>query len=247
MTFSSLKGEIIEIKHMNEIHPYVQPNTFIVFDLDNTLIEPTQELGTDQWFYYQFLKYQKDGMPVAQSLDKALAEWHAIQLLSPVKIVEQGSAEIIKALQKQNFPMIGLTTRGLVLSYCSVDQLRSVNVDLALTAPCQNEVFFKSGKHYVLFHEGTLFTNGSHKGTAFCTFLEKSGYLPKHVLFINDKASHIREIETACGERNISFTGLRYGYLDEKVASFQEKVAELQFEQFGKFLTNEDAHQLLNN
>ena len=58
---------------------------------------------------------------------------------------------------------------------------------------------------------------------------ETLGYTPKTIIFINDKASHLKEIEVAAEEKGIPFIGLRYGYSDERKALFQAEIADHQF------------------
>jgi len=245
--FMNLQSEIIEIHNMSEIHQYIKPNTLIVFDIDNTLLEPAQELGSDQWFYRQFEKYLESGMLLKSALNQTLAEWHAIQCLTKVNIVEEGTAKIIRNLQAEKFDIIGLTTRGLEMSRCTVDQLKTLHIDLSLNSPVKKDCFFINSNKGVLFHEGILFTTATHKGVAFFKLLDQIQYEPSHVVFINDKATHIRDLEETCEERNVPFVGLRYGFLDAKVKTFQMDVAEIQFQNFGKLLTDEEALNLLNS
>ncbi len=245
--FMNLQSEIIEIHNMSEIHQYIKPNTLIVFDIDNTLLEPSQELGSDQWFYRQFEKYLESGMLLKSALNKTLDEWHAIQCLTNVNIVEEGSEKIIQNLQAEKFDIIGLTTRGLEMSNCTSSQLKTLHIDLSKTSPVKKDCFFINSNKGVLFHDGILFTTATHKGEAFFKLLDQIHYEPSHVVFINDKATHIKDLEETCETRNVPFVGLRYGFLDEKVKTFQMDVAEIQFQHFGKILTNEEASTLLNS
>lgn len=244
--FSSSNAEIIEISNMDEIKPYIKSDTFILFDIDNTLVEPVQELGNDQWFYCLLKSHLNKEISFETALRKSLAKWQAIQLLTEVKIVEKGTDEIISNIQKQGILAIGLTTRGLELCTCTVNQLKSLNMDLSLTSPLKTNSLFDL-KHPVLFYNGILFTNGTHKGKAFIEFLNYVQLKPSHVLFINDKATHLKEIEETCLQQNMAFTGLRYGYLDIKVNNFQEEIAEIQFQPFKNILNDEAAKRILHN
>lgn len=244
--FTNLNGEIIEITNMKEIHQYLKPHTLIVFDIDNTLLETAQELGSDQWFYHQFELYLESGMLLQDALTKTIAEWHAIQNLTQVRIVEDGTDKIIKNLQSEKFDIIGLTTRGLEISECTSNQLKTLNIDLSVTSPTKNDCFFMNGGKGVLFHDGILFTTATHKGNAFFKLLDELELKATHVVFINDKASHIKQLEETCIQKNVPFIGLRYGFLDEKVKSFKAELADIQFKQFGNILSNDEALNLLN-
>lgn len=90
---SSLHANIIEIKHFNELQTYLKPDTLIMLDVDNTLMEAVQELGQDQWFRYRLDTYISSGINKADALENALAEWEAVQFLTKVKVVEEGTSK----------------------------------------------------------------------------------------------------------------------------------------------------------
>lgn len=240
-----LSGEILEIHEMKQLLPYIEEGAFVVFDIDNTLIEPVQELGNDQWFRYRKKTYISSGCSKEEALEKTLREWSAIQNVTEVQLAEEGIDQIIEHLQIQNIPMIGLTTRGLGVSTLTVQQLKSVNIDLLTTAPTKEEFYFKNGRG-VLFRGGILFTAATHKGEALKRFLEEAEFLPSKVIFVNDKYSHIVPVEEVCEELGIPFVGLRYGFLDQKVRNFREQVAKVQYYFFGHILSDEAAERILN-
>ena len=240
-----VQAEIIEIPHMNELHKHLQSNMLVIFDIDNTLIEPTQELGTYQWFQHRIKDYRSYGFDKEAALEKALREWTAIQSITKVKIVEAGTAEIIKNLQLLEMPIIGLSSRGLGLSTRTVEQLELVNIDLSETAPSQEEFLFMNERG-VLFRKGILFTAGTNKGMALKKFLDYTNCRPSSILFINDELFPLKSVESMCNQENIPFVGLRYSYLDEKVKNFRKQIAEVQFYFFGHILSDDAAQRILH-
>jgi phosphoglycolate phosphatase-like HAD superfamily hydrolase len=239
-----LSAELIEIQNIEEFSKHAGEDTLLVFDIDNTIFEPTQTLGTDQWFYHQIDQYVDKGYPAQEALEIALAEWMAIQNVTKVQLVEPAVAKLIAKYQKKGWPLIGLTTRGLGLATRTVEQLQTLGVDLSKSSPIQQDHFIKN-RGGVLFRGGILFTAGTNKGSAFFKLLSKAGYDVKKVLFVNDKASHLRDVEKACKKRKVSFTGLRYGFLDNKVQNMRKDLARVQWDHFGKLLSDHDAENLL--
>ena len=65
---------VVEIAQMNEVHAHVDPNTLLIFDLDNTVYSPAQTLGAEQWFDYL----------VKSLIDKGEAAPKAVELASKV-------------------------------------------------------------------------------------------------------------------------------------------------------------------
>jgi hypothetical protein len=239
-------GEIIEMEVMSEVFEHMTPDTFIVYDIDNTIIEPVQELGSDQWFYHRIQEYKAWGLNPDLALKKALREWTAIQNITKVKLVEPGIDTIIERLQTQGYAMIGLTTRGLGISTLTVEQLETVQVDLTKTSPTNQEFYFWNEPHGVLFRGGILFTAGTDKGEAFKKMLSHLNFHPKRVVFINDKASHLKPVGDACDALGIPFVGLRYSYTDNKVKNFRKHIADVQLHFFGHIISDEAACRILH-
>ena len=239
-----LSAEIFETNEIASLETTVTPHTFLILDIDNTLIEPVQTLGTDQWFYSQMLSYERQGYSKKEALDQTVKEWSAIQNLTRVQLVEPNAFEVIDRIQKNGITVIGLTARGLNLLYCTADQLNSVGIDLSRNAPTQEEVFFQNGRG-VLFSGGILYCAGTHKGNALFKFLSLISHTPSTVLFIDDKISGLREVELACENHHIPFIGLRYSRTDHKVKNFCRALAEIQFKNFGYLMTDQEAQALL--
>lgn len=241
---SILTAKIIETNEIESILDYAKPNTLLLFDIDNTLMEPVQELGNDQWFRYQLKKYLKEGLSESLALKKALSEWRSIRNITKMRLIEDEAARVVQTLQEGSYMTMGLTTQGLGLSTRTVEQLEELGIDFTAHSPSKWEHFFDNGGG-VLFRGGILFTAGTNKGAALLHFLQLLDYRPEQIVFINDKASHIREVEVMCEREHIPFIGLRYGALDEKVANFRSDIAEIQYEQFGHIISDAEAEALL--
>jgi hypothetical protein len=55
---SSLSSLIRECSTIRDVIAEIQPDTLVVFDIDNTLLRPCQMLGSDEWFYYYIKKME---------------------------------------------------------------------------------------------------------------------------------------------------------------------------------------------
>lgn len=241
---TSLFAKIVEIYHMQALENHLSDDCLIVFDIDNTIMEPTQELGTDQWFRHRIQRYIALGLDSDHALEKALAEWESVQHLTEVKLVEPKTSQIIQDLQKKNYTIMGLTTRGLSLATRTAQQLSELSVDLSKTCFTKKEISFDNTRTNLL-RKGILFTAGTHKGDSFFKLMEKAQMTPKKIIFINDKATHLQEIADSAEKKNIEFVGLRYGYLDAKVKGFRPELADFQFQKFGLILTDSEAEKKL--
>lgn len=228
-----LFSQIIETEHFNEIVQYVQEDTLVLLDIDDTLLIPAQTLGTDVWFCARLKQ---------KGFDRALAEWEAIRLLTKVKVVEEGTQEIIAELQNKNIPVMCLTTQGLALATCTINQLHSLNIDVSKTAPSKEDHYFIN-RHGNLYRQGVLFTSGTPKGKSLLKLLDAMQYFPKRIVFINDKATHLKDVEGDAEAAGYEFIGLRYSFSDKRVGEYNPEIADIQWNHstLGRILSDEEA------
>lgn len=238
-------AQIIETAHFQELMNHATPGALIILDIDDTLLIPVQMLGCDEWFTLRFKTLEASGLPYKKALDRALAEWEAVRHLTKMEIVEQGSEQIVQQLQ-QGFTVMGLTTQGLALATRTVEQLKLVNIDLFKAAPSPVDHYFING-HGVLYRKGILFTAGTPKGPALVKLLDTIGLKPKKIVFINDKTTHLADVEGAVEKCGIEFVGLRYSYSDARKARFSPELATVQFalSTLEHFLSDDEARELL--
>lgn len=223
-----LSAEIIEISNFSSVKNYIDQDTLLILDIDDTLLIPCQMLGCDEWFMARMKEKQENGFSFDQALDKTLFEWEGLRSLTEMNLCEENISSIIQELQEQNVPMMCLTTQRFALGPRTVYQLTHHNIFIKKTAPIQENTYFTAQNLGILFFEGILFTNGTHKGKTFFQFCDLNQYTPKKIVFVNDKGSHLKEIEKTAAERKIPFIGLRYAYSDKKKAQFDYEIAKIQ-------------------
>ena len=246
VSLQAVSGVIIESNHFSSITDYLKEDSWLIVDIDNTLIEPIQTLGSDQWFRHRIMWYKQQGYDDSTSLVKALDEWQAVQFITKVKLVEEGTPELIRSLQDEGRSVMGLTSRGLALATRTVEQLDSVGIDLSRAAFSDSDLFFFNPRA-ILYRKGVLFCAGTHKGEAFYKMLKMSKAKPRAVVFIDDRHKDLVSVEKVCEREGIEFVGLRYGFTDEKVENFDYRVTNVQFHRMVNILSDEAARRILNS
>jgi len=239
-------GKIVECQHFNEIYKHIDKETLIILDIDDTLLIPEQMLGCDEWFLERLADHKKTLLE-NEALEKALTEWEGIRHLTKMMLVEPATATIVQDLQNNDYLVMGLTTQGLALATRTSLQLKENLIDLSLAAPSKQDHYFLINNHGILFRNGILFTSGQSKAHSLKALCQSMDVHPKKIVFVNDKASHLRDLEQYALEQNIPFTGLRYGYSDFRKKAFSKAVADYQFNNssFNQILSDEKAQSLL--
>lgn len=245
---SSIDAEIIEIQNFRQLASHVTPNTLVLVDIDDTLLIPSQMLGCDEWFLYRWNKYQSEGLSVSESLEKSLAVWEGVRHLTKMDLVEEGNEAVLKELQDQGHCIMGLTSQGLALATRTSLQLKEHNIDFSNSCPFSQDYYMQLSGHGILYRNGILFTSGRSKGESLFKLCEGFGYMPQRIVFINDKATHLADIEGTAKQKGVEFIGLRYAYSDARKAAFRSEIAEFQFSHssFDHILSDEEVLRASN-
>lgn len=225
-------SEIHEIKHMAEILSAIQDDTLLVFDIDNTLIEPVGNLGSDQWFYYLYKIYKINGLDEKLTQQQALRAWNHAQSLIAVRAAETSIPDLIKSQQKRGLKMLALTARSVEISQKTSQQLASVNISFSDHSVLDKDLEIDQGtlqsEHGAFFRNGVMYVGeGNDKGQVLSYFLQQLHLNPKRIVYVDDKSHHVQAVDRALAALNIPCFCFRYGALDEKVKAYQQLMSEV--------------------
>lgn len=235
---------IIESNKMSDFMQYLSNNTLIVLDIDNTLIEPVQSLGSDQWAWNRVKKLNVNGLSEQEALKKTSGEWCQVHAITKVRTLEDNTSVLIENLQNQNYSFIALTTRHPKYAEVTFRELNDVGIDFANTSMKIKNC--ELPEKNIKVKEGIIFISlENRKGDVLKEFLQKNEYYPKKIIFVDDKLEHVKDVAEACMQLDIDFVGIRYGGADAHVASFDPGIAEMQQFFMHNILSDEEAAILI--
>lgn len=236
LLFTTLFAPILEHHTMHNVQKHIKAanaaTTLLVFDLDNTLIEPHGLIGSDQWFTHMMGNHPH--IHYLDAAQKVVPLYHEIRKKIPVKLVEDISADIIRTAQERGFRAVGLTLQGEGLSDATIARLQEVSIHFKHSFPLSRTQHLNL-PHPCLYKEGIVFCSGKNdKGSALIALLKESAYKPLTIIFVDDKEHHLQAVEKALHEHmpDIQFIGIRYSYLDEKINNFDTKIAATEMKLF---------------
>lgn len=202
-------------------------DVLVVFDIDNTLLKLTQDLGSEQWYMWQNDLINKNihELPaIANSSNNLLEIQSWIYQLSPMELVDPLQQTFIQKLKEYGTSVIALTSRDLSTQRSTLREVSNNMVDLSIAdeldltgegesyVPYQLDNIeasgltdedvetFKLGEaRKVLFDQGVFFTQGQHKGAMLKTLLARMGRRFKAVIFIDDRIKHIQAMRSMAG------------------------------------------------
>lgn len=256
-TSTEITNEIVEANTIAEIIEHIKhikPGALIVFDLDNTVYEPKQLIGSDQWFEAH-IKHMEIVLGPDQkktALHQTVDLYNHVQKHTEVKSVEERTAEFINDLHEHH-TVIALTTRGKELTAATLKQLESIDVSFNLAEHVKDkEVDLSSKGPYSTAKHGVIFAGGRDKGACLLHYLEELGCHEgtfSEMVFIDDKRRNVEQVAAAAEALGISFLGIRYGHLDHKIPKVDLKLSAIQLEHHkatGKFPDDAEAAALLS-
>lgn len=241
------EAKIIETVRIETVVPLLDEDTWLVVDLDNTVFEGKQALGHTEWFYDKADALMKEGLTLEEATRACYPEWIEIQKVCPVKPVEAAFIPILKTAQQRQMITMGLTHRQPSLADSTIRQLNSLDWSFQSTAPAAAP-FVVPSLTPTIYKEGILFTGEyNKKGEIFIRFLSIIGQKPKKVVFIDDKRSHVEDVEKAVREQGIDCIGVHYRAIEYAEKVYDPEIAEFQRKFLKTIMSNEAALLLIQN
>lgn len=240
-----------EIQSMKQILPLIDQNTLVVFDIDNTILQPTQMLGSDQWAMNEISRFKAQGLDDRSAKDKGVAQFAQVQMKTNVQPVEKINPALIRYLQKNRITTFALTARPLVLAHRSDQELQSIGVQMHITAP-KAPLQSQLGTDPTVYNKGILLV-GPHnnKGTVLANFIKNFVHQPiTKIVFIDDKVGNVQNVEEGLKDFSIPHFELRYSAADAYVKAFDSRIGDLQwniFKQNDAIISDAQALQIISN
>jgi hypothetical protein len=215
--------------HKNFPLQSVEPGTLVLYDVDETLVQPTD--------VYLVNEQSPEARTLIQNFQKENPTFRGWDNLVSVllrdahrPLIEVSVLDVIQKIRKQGGKVIALTSMntGRVGFYDKMEKWRYEHLRfLGFVGDFGNHVFKFSGfKRRPLFYQGILAADLEDKGKVLGAFLRKIGWTPHKIIAIDDDLMALKVIRAYCEKASIPFRGYLYmGYTkkawDEKLVRFQ--------------------------
>ncbi len=242
-----IEAKIIETVTIENIVPLIDNDTWLLVDLDNTTFEGKQALGHTEWFYDKAHAKMRSGMTLEEATRECYPEWIEVQKICPVKPVEEAFIPALSLLKQRGIVIMGLTHRQPSLVDSTLRQVASLGLSFHDSAPVKN-TFAVPSETPTMYTEGILFTGEyNKKGVIFVRFLSIINQKPKKIVFIDDKRSHVEEVEKALMGQGIEYIGVHYTAIEHVEKVYSPAIAEFQYKFLNTILSNDGALLLMQH
>ncbi len=242
-----LKAHIVESAHFGEILNHLHTNnTLVITDIDNTLMQSVDHLGSIAWGEHVVSDLIQKGIcpDEAQQIENIL--WRAVHQKIPIRPVDSNTACIVAEIQKRNIPVLGLTARAPRDSEYTRRQLHFLGINLAHITPITDMRHTLALENEALYEEGIIFaTNFNKKSHVLLHFLERHNLKPDLVIFIDDKLHHVTDIQEALTLLGIPCIGIRFSGADDQIKAFHPTITDVQWKAFPEYISDDETIELL--
>jgi len=207
----------------------------VVLDIDNTLLAMEQDLGSDQWYYWQKDLAQGDPCNPAAVGDR-FAVQGALFHASAMRATQPDAAAQVRRMQDAGLPVIALSSRGSNYRLATFRELRRNGFSFWSSAlPPRHgwpEPFVPDGgERPALYEDGVFLTAGQHKGRMLEALLVKTGVeRPAAIVMADDKQENLDAIWESFAGGASGVHAWRYTREDPVVAAFDAAGATGQWE-----------------
>lgn len=262
---------ITSIQQAKSVFESATPQDLFVFDMDETIIEPTDPLA--QGKYYQSIKTQLKSDPIKKIRDDAKAYFAAKNdpdfiprkafMKLAIQPVEQGMINYILNLQKRSIKVIALTRCSTgpekeieKVEHIRYQELLKVGLDFSASFGIEEMIFDelhdeKNTTMHPTYYKGIVATTQIPKGIVLAAFLKKVNFIPTHIYFFDDREEQCKSVVDEMKKLGIPCTAFHYIATITQQEPFQINidVFKLQFElmkQHNDYISYPEAEKIFN-
>ena len=227
----------------------IQPNTLVVFDVDDTLIQPIDS--------YVFNEHSAQGKTFRNKLIQEHPEVQNWDELSAIvlqeaerPLIEPIIIQKVHELKQRGIPVIACTgmNTGPHGPLPSLEEWRYEHLkSLGFQGSYDNLIFKNKGfKRNPGFYKGVLSTDLEDKGPILMVFLDQLNLKPKVIEMFDDHLPYLESVQKECKKQGISFHG--YHYKNSRSIPWDEALIQFQADYLIKhkeWLSDEEGRHLM--
>lgn len=214
---------IIEpVDNFSSLQSYIDNNTIVLFDLDDTTFTSTSFYGSTKFFVKMMHdKISQENLSQGEAKIAIYPEWIESQKQAVITLTDEKIPAHMDTIRKKGIMIYGFTARRPELSETTINQLNKLGIKFD-NHPEKFSLIYKNQLNETLFDDsearfvdGVLFCHESNeKGKVFKEWykwlIRQTGRKYTKVLLIDDTERNIASMKEAAKDLRLSYVGLLY-------------------------------------
>lgn len=175
-------------------------DTLIIFDIDNTILTSSKDLGGDVWYQWQTGKLDIKASKEQKVTNLYGDAIYLLYTLLPMNLIDEKIPSLIEKWQNES-TVFALSSRAPENMFSTTRELKKYNIDFS-KSPLRNKgeeinpVFIEKylGRN-MAYIDGIALTTGLNKGKVIDYLLEKTKKEYKNIIFIDDSEKNVTNVE----------------------------------------------------
>ncbi len=241
-------AQIVEVNTFREVVDYVDRDTMLFLDIDNTLLAPAQSLGMTKWGWNHVTRLEGQGYSREEAMHQTHILFDRIYELSPVCLVDEEIPQIIRELQSRKVTLFGLTGRDPFNAFVTSDQLQACGIDLTQSPLKKVGAIELATSKPSMFIEGILFTGMKvGKGETVLAFLKVLGerHAKPKIVMVDDRRTYLDDVARELARSEYDFVGIWYRGGEQQERTYRQDGADMQLRYLERILPDEVAEKIL--
>ena len=228
------------ISNIRQLETSLQANSLVVFDIDLTLLVPSQAVAMPQWVSAREKHLLKIYSDKSEAYDRLAADFSGVYNLVSFRPAEKDTAKFLESLnggklqRKKSYDTLALTARGFGLIQATRIHLKDNDLKFSghFIENRQPQFFNHQDLHNpIALDRGVVYSSGQHKGMVLEKVITATNYPLKHLIFIDDEPHNLYKMAEVCGLKNWNCSLFHYAGTIEEVKRFDLDIANSQWEQ----------------
>lgn len=237
-----LDAIIIETREIQEVLAYINSDTWVFFDIDDTLLTSQTQLGRSDYYFLEFATLKYKGVDEESAHRICRIHWNEMQAKCPVRQMDPVTFAVVSKTQQLAAYTIALTARGPQTNFITHSQFQFIGLDFSISSPPTISVDLPF-RH--IYESGIWFVEFNEKGSSVRLWLKEISKYPSKIVFIDDRLNHLENMEIALLDLGIEYVGIHYTKILE--TPFEPQIAQIQADVFPVIITDEEALEKINS
>lgn len=225
----------LNINNLNTSSKYL-----IFIDIDNTLITPTTDLGSDHFFDWQIDLIQKnDSQALANSIPNMLKILFQLWENINYRLCDNEINWVFENLIKEEkLDIVLCTARSIETQNITFQSLEQFNITQYLSAKLVDNIWNETNTLNFKIKDGIIYCDGKNKGQIIESLIKNINKSYNYIILIDDKLSNLKKfIEYNSGPNIIA---IHYTGMENIVNEFRQKSKNLVLFEYEQFLKNKN-------